>query len=284
MTGVKFIIDRDFEYGIDVDETDTRLNAGSLVLIEPARDGINGIPTTLVNYAADSALAIMGQAIGTIEVRNTLADVGGLAERTAKGGLHGIYPQDITNHTPRGVLSGVLPTAINDYFMAHPNHAFYISLMGVVTRNSLKSSSAFTLAGVRSVSNPITAARYTPSVYQQTANGTIVGAKPSDNLLGRQNAAAPNSPWLADGAQPLFDPQDSTNVNSVAYELFTIGSHSNISVIAGQPSWVMYSLYLEDLTVSGQTYEQAHEKSQAVFDSRFASGGIYSDDTWTIPQ
>lgn len=283
MTGVKFIIDRDFDYGIDVNETDVRLNAGSLVLIEPARDGAAGIPTHLVNYAADQAHTITGATIDSIEVRNTLAEVGGLAERTSKGGLHGIYPQDITNQTPRGVLSGVLPTAINDYCMAHPNHAFYISLMGVVTRNSLESASAFTLAGVRSVSNPITAARYTPSVYQQTSNGTIVGAKPSDNLIGRQNAATPNSPWLADGAQPIFNPQDSTNVNSVAYELFTIGSHSDLSVIVGQPSWVMYSLYLEDLTVSGQTYEQAHEKSQAVFDSRFGQGGIYSNDSWSTP-
>lgn len=283
MTGVKFIIDRDFDYGIDVNETDVRLNAGSLVLIEPARDGAAGIPTQLVNYAADQARTITGATIDSIEVRNTLAEVGGLAERTAKGGLHGIYPQDIINQDPRGVLSGVLPIAINDYFVANPDHSFYISLMGVVTRNSLESASAFTLAGVRSVSNPITAARYTPSIYQQTSNGTIVGAKPSENLLGRQNSASPNLPWLADGAQPAFNPQDSTNLNSIAYELFTMGSHSYMSVIVGQPSWVMYSLYLEDLTVSGQTYEQAHAKSQEIFDLRFGEGGIYSNDSWTVP-
>lgn len=284
MLGIKFVINQDFQYGISVNEADVRLNSGSLILLEPAREGLTGIPTTLVNYASDLAEPLVGQAIPTITVRNTIADVGGVAERTAKGGIHGIYPQNLTEATPRGVLSGVLPQEIIDYCLAHPNNDLYMSLFGRITRNALANQTSYALAGVRTVSNPGTGTAVTPSLYQSTLNNNVAGGRNDPtNTLGRSISANPLNPWHIDIAQSVFQPQAASNINSVNYEIFTMGSHSDFTAIAGQPSWILYSLYLEDLTVSGQTYEQAHAKSQEVFNSRFSSGGIYANDTWTNP-
>ena len=281
MSGLQFNIDQDFQYGIKL-TTDPRINNGSIVLLEPARDGTVGIPSTIANYAVDEFKAITGIEVPSIAVKNTLASVGGVAERTAKGGLHGIYPQNLTSASPRGVLSGLIPDAVKDYIMSNTSHAFYMSLMGVITRNAITGAgNAPVLAGLYSGSDGTATAQNTPCIYQSVSTSTVSGGRTGPDTLGR-TTAPPNPAFCVDVAHSKLVLTASSNMDSIKGELFSIGNIST-SVYAGCPSWVFYSMYVEDLTISGQTYAEAHAKSQAVYDSRFGSGGIYSGDTWTIP-
>ena len=286
MNGVKFIIDQDFNYGIDVSETDARLNTGSLILLEPARDNPTGIPTQLTNYAASSALALTGLAVEAITIRNTLASIGGLVERTAKGALHGIYPPSVASGTPRGVLSGVLPLEVLNYMKANPSHDYYLSLHAVVTKiSTVTGSDGISIAGVNATADPQDLTQLTPIIYQNKSTGAVAGGRNAGaDTLGRTSTMNYNTPFHVDVAQASLTLNTSTSTQSIREEIFTIGSPSATSgKYAGCPSWALYSLYLEDLTVSGQTYAQASAKSQVIYNSRFGSGGIYSGDTWTIP-
>lgn len=286
MTGVKFLIDRDFSYGIDVSETDARLNAGSLILLEPARDNPVGVPTKLTNYASSAALSLTGFAVDEVTIRNTLVNIGGSAERTAKGALHGLYPAGISAGTPRGALSGVMPAAVLNYMKANPTHAYYLSIHAVVTKiSTVTGADGITIAGINGTADPQDGSQLTPIIYQNKSTGAVAGGRnDSANTLGRSSTTNYNHPFHVDVAQSALILNTSTSTNSVRDEIFTIGSPSaTAGRYAGCPSWALYSLYLEDLTISGQTYAEAHAKSQAVYDTRFGSGGVYANDTWTIP-
>src|SRR5437868_2908663 len=79
---------------------DPNLSDGSLVLLEPGRDGETtggDAPATIPNLAWKEAAALTGAAQGDLDA--TLSVVGaftgtvGKVERTAKGGIHGIASQ-----------------------------------------------------------------------------------------------------------------------------------------------------------------------------------------------
>lgn len=283
MSGLQFKIDQEFVYGLDV-KGDQRLNDGSLILLEPARDGIAGIPTSLNNYAHDSALELVGQSIDKISIKNNLASAGGIAERTTKGGLHGIVPQNPATGTPRISMSGRIPAALEAYFLANTDHSYYIALQATVTRNvsSLYPEDSIVIAGIYSSSIGSDESQQTPLVYQNKSSLNVTGGRVNaSGLLGR-SYATPQPAFLVDSAMSSLIIHSATIDDSIRRDLFCMGQ-SSLNYQKGMPSWVLYSLYIEDLTVSGQTYAQAHAKSQAVYDSRFGNGGIYANDSWTTP-
>lgn len=283
MSGLQFKIDQEFVYGLDV-KGDQRLNEGSLILLEPARDGIAGIPASLNNYAYDSALELVGQSIDKISLQNNLASAGGIAERTTKGGLHGIVPQNLTSANPRISLSALLPAALEAYFFNHLDHSYYLSLMGVVTRNVSASFSAndIVLSGIYSGTQGSVNTQQTPLVYQNKSTLNVTGGSTTaTGLLGRSFSTAQPA-FCVDAAMSSLVLTAKTSNDSIKTDLFCIGQPSS-GYLGGIPSWVFYSLYIEDLTVSGNTYAQANALSQAVYASRFADGGIYANDSWSTP-
>lgn len=283
MNGLQFKIDQEFVYGLDI-KGDQRLNEGSLILLEPARDGIAGIPASLNNYAHDSALELVGQSIDKISIKNNLAEAGGIAERTTKGGLHGIVPQNLTSANPRISLSALLPEALETYFLNHLDHSYYLSLMGVVTRDVSASFRVgdIVLSGIYSGAKGAVTTQQTPLVYQNKSTLNVTGGSSAvDGFLGRSYSAAKPA-FCVDAAMSSLVLTEKTYNDSIKTDLFCIGQPS-VSYPEGIPSWVFYSLYIEDLTVSGQTYEEAHAKSQAVYALRFADEGIYANDSWSTP-
>lgn len=49
------------------------------------------------------------------------------------------------------------------------------------------------------------------------------------------------------------------------------------------PSRIVYRIYVEDLTLSGRTYEQVKAIDDAEFNKAFAEGGRFYGDTWSDP-
>lgn len=283
MSGLQFEIPQEFTYGIDV-PTDTRLNAGSLVLLEPARDSESGIPSKMVNYASDQFLNLTGFDTAEIELRNTINSLAGASvERTAKGGIHCIFPSSVSSMVTRACFSAVTPQSLIDYVNNHLDHDYYFSLMGVITRDtSTTAQTSVTLAGFHSAADGSADNQLTTTIYQTSGTLNVSGGPNTPIMLGRNTITNPNSPFITDIGRKTMELVPKLSTNNMKEEIFCMGALSP-SVFKGLPSWVLYSIYMEDLTVSGQTYEQAHDKSQAVFDSRFGQGGIYSNDVWTTP-
>lgn len=47
------------------------------------------------------------------------------------------------------------------------------------------------------------------------------------------------------------------------------------------PSYILYRMYLEDLTVSGRTYAQVDAIDYAMWQTAFSAGGKFYGDTFT---
>lgn len=52
---------------------------------------------------------------------------------------------------------------------------------------------------------------------------------------------------------------------------------------AGAPSFALYRLYIEDMTVSGRDYAEVEAIDLAAYTREFAAGGKFYGDTFTTP-
>lgn len=280
MNGLQFNLDVDFEYGVTV-ELDQRLNSGSLILLEPARESMVGIPTQLYNFATETSSDLVAEDMSFIQIHNTIEDVaGGYVERTDKGGIHGIYPQGLTSApSQRACFSARLPQQLENYIKENDDHAYYMSLIARVTKDTTSEIHA-PLAGIFYPASA-NAGVQANAIYQLSTTKEIAAGTTGANLIGRTASQYHNNTmFIADTAQSSLSLIDSSTLDTSRRDLFTIGSASQ-NLYKGFPSWIFYSLYIEDLTVSGQTYAQAHQKSQEAFDLR--RDIYYDNDNWTTP-
>lgn len=287
MSGLKITVDATFKYGISIKD-DERVNAGSILLIEPGRDNIAGIPATFKNYAVAEFLANSGKNVATVATLNTLtSNASALVERTAKGGLHAVVPQSGLAANSRFAL--LLPKDVLDYCVDHADHKFYMSMIAGITRHptAAAGSGGFTLAGIAAYPDGAAVSQVPQSInfYQTIASGSVLGGTPNDKLINRTNVSTPSTAqsWLVDVAKDglVFTPPVSTS--NARGDLITMGARGSTSFINGVASWRFYSIYLEDMTVSGNTYEQCHANSLAMYNKKFGADGKYANDTWTIP-
>lgn len=288
MSGLKITVEGNFTHGISVKD-DERLNTGSILLLEPARDGLVGIPASLKNYAESSFYANSGANVSSVPLVNTISsEVGALVERTAKGGIHTIVPTTLpTSSDNRRRFAATLPQEILDYCVANKSHQFYFSMFGVVTRNvaNITGVDSVTLAGVNappsgsSTSDPTD----TINIYQNDSSKSVSGGSPSASLISQTGAAVEEQAWFVDVAKNGFTFPTPLNLDQARNEIFTMGARGAGSFVNDMPSWILYSLYFEDMTVSGRTYEQCRADGEVMFNRRFGAGGKYENDSWTIP-
>lgn len=288
MSGLKITVDANFTNGISVKD-DERLNAGSILLLEPARDGLVGIPTSLKNYAAQSFFANAGVTVNSVPLVNTISsEAGALVERTAKGGIHTIVPTTLpASSANRRRFAATLEQEILDYCVANKTHQFYFSMFGVVTRNvaNITGVDSVTLAGINAppAGSSTSDTTDTINIYQNDTTKSISGGSPSASLIAQTGTAVEESAWFVDVAKNGFTFPSPLNLDQARNEIFTMGARGAGSFVNDMPSWILYSLYFEDMTVSGRTYEQCRADGQTMFNRQFGGGGKYENDTWTAP-
>lgn len=284
--GMKFVLDTSFSVGVRIPD-DPRLDNGSLLLLEPARDGLVALPASLKNYAADQFQALSGARVDSVVVTDALTGVAGCkAEITAKGGLHGIVTTAVIPGSTRVRLAGTTPAALLAYLVANPNHAYYMGMIGRVTRNhAVAGYPTCALGGVSPPTDYIagTTSNYGFGIGQALAGGNVAGAPSSSDSHYINRRVDSNQPYFSDIAV-----QGHTIVSAAALtqgrgEIFTMGERINTDNTAGWPSHILYTLWVKDLTVSGQTYAQASAEGLALFNSRFGAGGRYVGDSFTAP-
>lgn len=279
-------------------ELDAIESAGSLLLLDATHPsggwpgGVGPSGSTLRNVLWKKAKAVYG-AGSEASLAATLNYAGmtgatGLLERSTKGGLHALVSQApslvTASNTPFARLH--MDSELRKWLFQHPTNDLYISVWGQVTRAYKFGPVDETYTGLGGTTLVELA---TGGSNQRVALGqrTLV-----QNELGKLSnseiAAGPAFMNAASGAWSL-NPALETSIFS---SLLCVGNTGvNNTYMSGAataktrwPSWVIYRVYVEDLTVSGRSYQQVHDIDYALYQKHvLTEGGRYYGDTCTDP-
>jgi len=264
---------------------DRILSNGSLVLYDPVHSaapmdaGLVG-GQSVPNIAWSQAAAILGAGDATTLAGAFTLGTGNTAgtvktERSGKGGIHVIMAQTGQTGNQQGAYL-TLATAIRDYLAAHPNNKYYISRWIKKTRAALSGGPAeggLYTNGLSASGNSLFL--ILPSAL--TGNFSASEISPSINAAGDIFLAAATSDWQGTDPGTL-----SAFGHPVAWGQ-SIGSYQSATYNNKSASYVFQRFYMEDLTVSGRTYQQVHDIDKAFWQVDMASGGRYYGDTYTDP-
>lgn len=287
MNGLAMSVGVNFSRGVVIKD-DPRLNNGSILLVEPARDGTGGLPSTWINYAADQFRDRTGIYAPSVEVVNTLSGHAKcLVERTARGAVHGVMtPDPIGMHATRWAYGVVPASTVFEYLFANRNHAFYFGMIGRVTRNATVADiTNLALGGLSPTESDVVDGATVNRGFgiYQAQSGNVAGAPlpTQEHYLNRRVDS--NQPYFADIAVTGHSMSSLTPLTQARREIFTAGERAMSPTRVGWPSHMLYTLWIEDLTASGRTYAECSAEGVALMGRRFSEGGEYFGDTFTSP-
>lgn len=280
--------------------TDPIESAGSLLLLDathptgawPAGVGASG--SALRNVLWEKAKAVYGA--GTeASLAASLSHAGmsganGLLERSSKGGLHGLVSQSAglvsAVNTPYARIS--FDIELRKWLFNHPDNDLYISVWGRITRGyksgaidgTYTNDAASALIELNQGSG---SQRF--ALGQKAALMNTLGSMNNNNsekVAGPQFMNAASGGW---SAAPATEPAIQTGLvcfgNAGSNNTYT---SAPMAVKSRWPSWIVYRVYVEDLTVSGRTYQQVHDIDYAQYQKHvLTAGGRYYGDTFTDP-
>lgn len=244
----------------------------------------------------------------------------GKIERTEKGGLHTIISQngsvltDLVNHTggkyyqtirPNGVYTpqGAAPvSSLRDYLWGTSGtdgaayHKFFLSMWSRITRRRVSGTQRTIVAGLtltNSYSSGFNVAVYGPQGPTESHNSipsaTLSHAEAAGNysLLGAPSTVLGNE--LQQVASNSYHPGGSPSKSTTYLSAMDAGQLSEFGTTGtgakgNHGSYIFYRSYLEDLTVSGRTFQQVSAIDSAMYNREVLSaGGRYYGDTFTDP-
>lgn len=272
---------------------------GSLLLVDMARSGLTTLENNapIANLLNNTALADIGVKLMVVHPSGVTDDFA--MERTTKNGLH-VIPKPAASVADCGVAVSLTDGALIDYLMdggAGNGHTLYFSWWGHTTRafamtnsetyNALGQKNASMwfigvgtylkryLAGcAQTIGNTIapSSCRQGDGKYAFTGNLTRSGAL-------RQTLSFPVDPEIAEQAKQVPYLFQCGGIGAFNRNMLNeLGS----GAILTMPSLVFYRFYIEDLTVSGRTYEEVKAIDDALYTKEvLTAGGRYYGDTWT---
>ncbi|MGV2949933.1 hypothetical protein, partial [Acinetobacter sp. AGC35] len=234
----------------------------------------------LTNALNEYALPIIGSTVGfdrTFQVNSVPNSI--KTEITAKGGLHCMASQSTTISNAY-FIQLASDTALNAY-LANKAAAgkLYISQWRKTTRKQGTAGSFLSLFNYRNGGNYLFADLTNAAALDGLGAGSKSLKVPSlaqdnDILIGQPQLVAVN-PKGATG----------TITNSVPVK-FGAGTLNPSNAAMGNnrsPSVIYYRIYIEDLELSGRTFEEVAAIDQAEFNKAFALGGRFHGDSWSNP-
>ena len=275
---------------------------GSLFLWDAARSPLSAAPVhdTVIPNLLDSFDQATGNnfifkratptSVGTSTVEQTEEYV--KRELTAKGGLHFIASQASTVdrsgiHQYRVEANAALHTKMTGKIQTNAAN-LYVSVWMNGTRYVTKADG---MAGVISMLSINTSS----GCFSMQQNNTKVEALAGNTVLNGQSklgltfkqSEIVNNPnyyqWLSRGYQTSVP----TSAQSMRIGAGIIGPWSGTiasnQALNASPCFVLYRIYIEDLDLSGRTYEQVKAIDEAEFAKAFAAGGKFYGDAWNDP-
>lgn len=258
--------------------TDPLEASGSLMLLDmthPMAGLPSGVPAhgaTYPNMFAKNAETLLGSGSTGLLIQSVYkAPENGKVERSGKGGIHAI--QSITQTGEKEGFQLRLPVALVDYFKANPTHSYYVSQWGKTTRP--ESAAQHSVAAMSSAS--------LASFAFNLGDG---GAGSGPTLLGsRQVSELANTPTFRNmGTSKLHGDFVTGTYYAHLNALFEVGNYLPRNAGSGKSglhgAQIFYRGYIEDLTVSGRTYEQVDALDFAEYTKQVLTpGGRYHGDT-----
>lgn len=203
------------------------------------------------------------------------------AERTGRGGIHGLITQ-AGAQTTRQCYFLRASTAVQEYMRDNPTHTFYVSIWQTITRKAVTGSPSpqapfFFVNGVSSTANY--RFHFEGSLFSpRAATATYRGGKAIPTVSDTEIANETNR-------FTSVAVQGNTGNGPVSADPVTFGVGSE-GVWAGPglnkaASRIIYRVYVEDLTVSGRSYEAVEAIDLELYTEAFAAGGKFFGDTYT---
>lgn len=319
MAGLGIIIPRTGGTGPIV-EDDATLTHGSLMLLDPshsAQPWAAGVPadgSAVPNLAASKAKALIIGASesdlgGIVYNKGFTGGAAGSVERTGRGGLHVISPSTVAVSQGNGFA--ITPSMqLRQYLFDNRHHDYYFSLCFKLTRREMYTENGgaghlkpalAVIANMTSFgnnyvfrinpqNNQLRPANSSSVVTYQDGVKTWLGQtiEGGDNTVGNGRRAIGSAGYTSIGASPV----DITSMGGLNAAMFATGAPYRAAADNGASlnvggndkgnfSAILYRAYLEDLTVSGRTYETVDAlESQAYVQ---AMSSRYSADTHTDP-
>lgn len=239
---------------------------GALIYVNPAHPVSpwnNGVPSSVPNLAAAQAASVIGSSNVGITLTNTIGAGEGIVERSSKKALHVINSKtkDVTGHA----LQLLMTPEMQAWILANKSHFFYIGASLRITR-----------AGGAQASQHIARLGQTSSTFavavQEAPTGNSIYGLPSPN---NTSATTPGLARVSAAGQ-------GSSIASLVQWFFTAGPLA-AAYLHAAPSVELFSLYIEDLTISGRGFAGAEAAHQEHHTKMHAKGGIYFGDTVTDP-
>lgn len=264
---------------------------GSLLYLEPARDGLSTTPAagdTFANFARGSLAALTGEDMSACDA--TMSDVGSGAasrlERTSKNALHGFFDQTVASAGTQDFKIG-LPQCLIDYIIANDGHEFYFDAIIRGTQDPVYNAAANSLAWMGGIFDGTSASdtqfgfkNQSDSDLSDANNHLIYPASSYDGVLfsGRDIWSDALSHIRA-ARESNATSLGSETVGEVAW----VGPKAPGDILQGGSGFVFYNMYIEDCTASDRSYVDALAWRTAQYAIDFAEGGRYYGETWTDP-
>lgn len=274
---------------------------GSLFLLDPASTGVGnwgwqrGDVTTpnIPNVARDQAAALLATSPSSVDAYVGISadykdDSKGRFERTSKGGLHGLVRKQAAQVSGSGVALQ-MDTAVRTYLRANLTHMYYFSVWGRWTRERTgTNSTAISDIGGGSTSDQyalllghdyggFSALKNQVNYNEGAVAGNVVGnvGQPFRTAV-RGNQTTTQIPSTLSNAGVFW----SAGGGAFNYNEALLTSQS---LADKMPSFVLYRMYLEDLTVSGRAHADVAAIDSEMWQGAFNNGGRFYGDTWTDP-
>lgn len=244
------------------------------------------IPNLLDEYSGGSGNALTLEK-GTFG--NAVHDAYIKRELTAKKAMHFIVAQNYSGDTYATInnalsANAALQAKLFSKISNNPNLSnLYISIWEKVTRVAPSGANAPELAYISSTSSLSDHVfvkqvnNFSPIVSSQSISQNFLNKLNSDvSVLGQKNRNLMNIKGVV-GAGVLSG-------TKAMFALFgSTAPWAGASYLNKSASRIIYRIYIEDLNLSGRTFEQVKMIDDAEFEKAFAVGGRFYNDTWSDP-
>lgn len=270
---------------------ESELVHGSLMYLEPARQKLSAVPTvgeSLTNYAKGSFSSLAGGQLSDADAVVTADQIYQYSKRelTSAGALHGFFNNAYASSTI-GSYRISMPQGLIDYIADHNGNTFYMDTVVRGTQSPVMISSPVATSWMVGIStgsaggDTFFGIRHQGDSNLQDSNNHLI--YPASGWTGVELSR--RDIWTGEpGISQMMRSSNPVNFTSSANgEINWQGPSAPGEVLQGGQSYIFYSLYIEDCTVSGRTQTEIRAWRDAQFIADFAPGGRYANETWTDP-
>lgn len=224
---------------------DARLTNGSLLLVDPSHPAVQWSRSATPGTTIPNLAAAFGSPAAEVTLFSTATDpTHARIQVLPSGSIHLDTSQTVDVLNERVGLA--IPQTLRDYFFANAGHSYYVGLAVDITRVGATGQTVGFMAGI-----------FQTAVFGNTGQAAIgmlntgeLAASPSSSSpdrLGFTTATAGRTSWGSVSAAK-------TALTGPASSYVAAAGPFNAVSVRRSPSFVLRSLYVEDLTVSGRTH------------------------------